>query len=168
MHESRSLGVDEINFDLIYGLPEQTLTTWEQTLRQVIELWPNRLAVHGYAHVDWRAENQKAFNDTVKLPNAHERIALSCFAHSILLEAGYEHLGMDHFALAGDSLTIPHGNGTMRRNFMGSSTQAGARVLGLGASAISSTSYVYSQNHAPIQAYNNSMSLLGNAVARGC
>jgi oxygen-independent coproporphyrinogen-3 oxidase len=165
--ESRARGIEEINFDLIYGLPEQTLESWRKTLEQVINLQPNRLAVYGYAHVDWRAKNQQAFNETVYLPNAHERIALFCLTHSMLQDAGYYYLGMDHFAREDDSLTKAHRAGTMRRNFMGYSTQAGVRVIGLGASAISSTQYAYSQNHIPIQAYNNSMMLLGNAVARG-
>lgn len=163
----RAVGIGEVNFDLIYGLPEQTLESWRKTLEQVIQLNPNRLAVYGYAHVDWRATNQYAFNDTVHLPNAHERIALFCLTHSMLQEAGYYYLGMDHFAREDDSLTKAHQAGTMRRNFMGYSTQAGVRVIGLGASAISSTRYAYSQNHVAIQAYNNSMMLLGNAIARG-
>jgi oxygen-independent coproporphyrinogen-3 oxidase len=167
VQESRSRGISEINFDLIYGLPEQTLATWKETLQQVIELRPNRLAVYGYAHVDWRAQNQRAFNEKFNLPNTHERIALFCLAHSMLRDAGYDYLGMDHFALNDDSLSKAHREGTMRRNFMGYSTQAGVRVVGLGASAISSTSYAYSQNHVPIQAYNDSMHLLGNAVVRG-
>lgn len=167
VEESRAQGINEINFDLIYGLPEQTLETWRKTITDVIELRPDRLAVYGYAHVDWRAKNQQAFNTNVTLPNPEERVALFALAHQMLREAGYYYLGMDHFALENDTLTRAHRDGTMRRNFMGYSTQAGVRVLGLGASAISSTKKAYAQNHVAIQEYNSAIHSLGSGVARG-
>lgn len=165
--ESRAHGINEINFDLIYGLPEQTLETWRRTLTDVIQLRPDRLAVYGYAHVDWRAKNQQAFNSKVNVPNPQERVALFALAHQMLSEEGYYYLGMDHFALETDTLTRAHHDGTMRRNFMGYSTQAGVRVLGFGASAISSTTRAYAQNHVAIREYNSAIHSLGNAVARG-
>ena len=167
VQESRAQGIGEINFDLIYGLPEQTLDTWRSTIIDVLELRPDRLAVYGYAHVDWRAKNQQAFNTKCTLPTPQERVALFSLAHQMLTEAGYYYLGMDHFALENDTLSRAHREGTMRRNFMGYSTQAGVRVLGLGASAISSTKRTYAQNHIPIQEYNSAIHSLGSAVARG-
>ena len=165
--ESRRIGINEINFDLIYGLPEQTLEGWRETLKTTIMLKPNRLAIYGYAHVDWRSKTQKAFNESYRLPTPQERIALFVLAHQMLTEAGYYYLGLDHFALENDSLTRAHKNGSMRRNFMGYSTLAGTRVLGFGASAISSTQQSFAQNEISVDAYQQKISESGHALTKG-
>jgi len=142
----RSNGFGSINMDLIYGLPVQTLDSFTQTISDVIEMRPERLAVYSYAHVPWAAPAQKILEKRHGLPSADEKLALFLRAASMLQDAGYVHIGMDHFALPDDSLSVALAEGTLRRNFQGYSTHAGVDIHGMGMSSISQTHHQYFQN----------------------
>lgn len=156
---SRELGFAGINVDLIYGLPGQTLEGFADTLVKVGLLRPDRIALYGYAHVTWITKAQKAL-ERVHLPTPSERISLLLLALERLGDLGYEHIGLDHFALPTDSLTQARDSGKLNRNFMGYTTHRGARILGFGVSAISSLPGAFSQNAKDLVGY-------GAAINRG-
>lgn len=141
---SRELGVARINLDLIYGLPHQTTATMHATLDRVIALRPDRLAVFGYAHVPWMKPHQKALPEEA-LPGPLERAGLFLTARERLLAAGYEAIGLDHFAVPDDPLAIARRERRLYRDFMGYSTRPGGSLVGLGPSAISELPDRYAQ-----------------------
>ncbi len=163
----RTRGASGVNFDLIYGLPSQTRERWQETIREVIAMKPDRLALYGYAHVEWKSVAQKTFDKKAQLPNAEERVDLFVDSYTALTSADYYYIGMDHFSLAGDALTRAHQQGTMRRNFMGYTTGADTRVLGFGPSAISSLSDAYAQNAIAVSDYQELINEVGSAINRG-
>ena len=152
IEESRRLGFDSINVDLIYGLPFQTLDSYEQTLDQVIELSPDRLAVFNYAHVPWMKKHQQLLPEA-EMPSAADRLRLLKLIIERLTEAGYVYIGMDHFAKPEDELTEALHNHTLHRNFQGYSTRAGAEVFAMGITSISQLNNVYAQNVKDIKTY---------------
>ena len=133
---ARQRGATGVNLDLMVGLPHQTPTTLACTLQQVLELRPDRLAVFGYAHVPWLKRHQQAI-DASTLPGPHARATLTLAAHRMLTDAGYDAIGMDHYALPDDPLAVAHRTRTLDRNFMGYTPHRGLPVLGVGMSAIS-------------------------------
>lgn len=133
------------NFDLIYGLPAQTLQTMSGTLDTVLEYRPSRIALYSYAHVPWMKSHQKLL-ERHHLPTPAEKLALFGYAYDVLTSNGYVHIGMDHFALPKDELTLSLQQKTLHRNFMGYTTRRGLDILGFGASAISSVGGTYVQN----------------------
>ncbi len=145
MNESRRLGFDSINIDLIYGLPYQTVTSYEDTIDKVIELSPDRLAVFNYAHVPWLKKHQKVIPEEA-LPSATERLAMLKLVIEKLTAAGYVYIGMDHFAKPEDELSQALWDHTLYRNFQGYSTRAGAEVYAMGITSISQLNNVYAQN----------------------
>jgi oxygen-independent coproporphyrinogen-3 oxidase len=145
-----------VNFDLIYGLPGQTLQSMERTIRQTIELRPDRIAFYSYAHVPWKSKGQRLFDEN-DLPSSEEKLELYKLGKVLFTEAGYADIGMDHFALASDDLFKAHVNGKLHRNFMGYTTQAGGLVLGLGVSAISDMTIAYAQNQKALHDYYGSI-----------
>ena len=134
-----------INFDLIYGLPGQTLDGWKQTIGSVIEMAPDRLAVYSYAHLPANIKHQAKI-DAAALPAANIKSALISRARGLLEEAGYAAIGMDHFALPGDELCAASREGRLHRNFMGYTTIADTQTIGIGPSAISFVGNTYTQN----------------------
>jgi len=150
----RSHGAAAINLDLIYGLPGQTLESFDMTLSRVIELAPARLALFGYAHVPWLHAHQRALEKYPR-PTPAERAALFDIGYLRLSEAGYRHVGMDHFALPEDELVKALDEGRLHRNFMGYTTQRGLDLAAFGASAISAVNGVYVQDTKNIQNYIN-------------
>jgi oxygen-independent coproporphyrinogen-3 oxidase len=149
---ARSLGFSSVNFDLIYGLPLQTEESFRNTVERVVELMPERIALYGYAHVTWKKKVQKTLQRH-DLPSPAERINLFLLALETLSQAGYEYIGMDHFALPQDSLTKARASGRLNRNFMGYSTHQGTSVIGAGVSAISSTDSMLAQNNTNLEHY---------------
>jgi oxygen-independent coproporphyrinogen-3 oxidase len=143
----REAGVESLNLDLMYGLPLQTRGDLLATLDQVITLRPSRIALFGYAHVPWMKPHQKLINEA-DLPGPIERFAQSQAAAAYLVEAGYQVIGLDHFALADDSLAIAARQGRLHRNFQGYTTDEAPTLIGLGASSIGRTPQGYVQNHA--------------------
>jgi oxygen-independent coproporphyrinogen-3 oxidase len=148
----RRQGCSAINFDFIYGLPGQDLATAAATARQAVRLAPSRIALYSYAHVPWIHPGQKSLEKT-GLPDPDEKLALFLVMLDTFQDAGYLPVGMDHFALPGDSLARALGDRSMRRNFMGYTTGRGTDLLAFGASAISSIGSAYSQNAKGLDAY---------------
>ncbi len=132
----RAAGVSSINFDLMYGLPGQTDADIEDTIASCLELAPDRLAVFGYAHVPTMLPRQRRI-DATALPGSATRFAHAEFANDLLVAAGYEAVGFDHFALPHDALAVAASAGTLRRNFQGFTEDPADVLLGIGASAIS-------------------------------
>jgi oxygen-independent coproporphyrinogen-3 oxidase len=162
----RKNGCERFNFDLIYGLPGQTLESVGETARIVRELRPSRIALYSYAHVPWIQPHQKALEE-VGLPDPDLKVALFLTMVDRLLEAGYESIGMDHFALPEDPLTQALKRRTLRRNFMGYTTGRGLDLLAFGASAISSIGTTYSQNHKQPEEYIEEIGKSRLPVVRG-
>jgi oxygen-independent coproporphyrinogen III oxidase len=148
---ARDLGFRAINFDLIYGLPLQTISSFSTTLDRVIAMRPDRLAVYGYAHMPRVFKAQRQIRN--ELPNASDRLSLLQLAVGKLGEAGYEYIGMDHFALPGDSLAQAKHNGTLHRSFQGYTTHANRDLVSFGVSAIGQVGDLYVQNHKSLQDY---------------
>lgn len=141
----RRVGVFSLNLDLMYGLPRQGVAEVEATLRQVLTLRPERLALFGYAHVPWMKPHQKLIDDA-ELAGPAGRFAMSRAAHDLLVAEGYVAVGLDHFALPHDDLAAAARAGRLRRNFQGYVTDASEILIGLGASSISRTPDLYVQN----------------------
>jgi oxygen-independent coproporphyrinogen-3 oxidase len=153
---SRDLGFTSINLDLIYGLPFQTLKTFEETVDKVIDISPDRIAVFNYAHVPWLKPHQKVIRAET-LPTVEEKLEIFKMTIEKLVNAGYWNIGMDHFAKTTDELTIAQRNKTMYRNFQGYSTKAGADLYGFGMSAIGHFRNTYHQNLKTVNEYCNAI-----------
>jgi len=132
----RNAGVTSLNFDLMYGLPGQTLDDLKETLRETMRLGANRIALFGYAHVPHLIPRQRQI-DGSDLPGQADRFTMAEFGYRRLVEAGYEPVGFDHFALPGDPLAQAALSGRLRRNFQGFTDDQAPVLIGLGASAIS-------------------------------
>jgi oxygen-independent coproporphyrinogen-3 oxidase len=165
-NNAREVGFKSINFDLIYGLPKQTLTSIEKTINQVIELRPDRIAFYSYAHVPWTSRGQRLFNEN-DLPNAEAKLSLYLKGKELLTEAGYVDIGMDHFALPEDDLYKAWLDGTLHRNFMGYTTQKTSLLLGLGVSSISDVGIAFAQNKKDLHGYYEHINKGELAVTRG-
>lgn len=137
--------IHHINFDLIIGLPEQTLATVSQTLDRVLALQPSRVAVFPYAHVPWMKKHQKLL-EKHELPKTALRYDMAEFTQARLKESGYEAIGIDHFALPDDPLALAFKNGNMRRNFQGYTDDPARTILGFGLSSISQFEDTYTQD----------------------
>jgi oxygen-independent coproporphyrinogen-3 oxidase len=148
----RANGFRSINVDLIYGLPKQTPTGFSRTLDIVTEARPHRIAIYGYAHMPQIFKAQTQIVDA-ELPDAEAKLALLQLAIQKLTEAGYRHIGMDHFALPDDDLAIAQDAGSLHRNFMGYTTHADCDLIGLGVSAISHIGDSFSQNPRELPAW---------------
>lgn len=148
----RSAGIAGINFDLIYGLPKQTVQSCIETVRLAVQLRPERFSVFGYAHIPAFKKHQRLI-DEASLPDAKERNEQAEAIAEELVKAGYERIGLDHFAMPDDQLAVAARNGTMRRNFQGYTTDDCDTLIGLGASAIGRLPTGYIQNHVPLGLY---------------
>jgi len=164
--EAREVGFKSVNFDLIYGLPKQTLQGIEKTIRQTIELRPDRIAFYSYAHVPWASRGQRLFDEN-DLPSAEEKLQLYLKGKELLSAAGYMDIGMDHFALPKDDLYEAWLNGRLHRNFMGYTTQNTSFLLGLGVSSISDAGIAYAQNKKSLHEYYESIQRNNLAVFKG-
>src|SRR5690606_14892719 len=133
VHSARRLGCASINMDLIYGLPLQTAESFAHTLEQVCALRPDRIALYGYAHLPERFKPQRRIVPA-ELPTGETRIELLGSAISRFLDAGYDYIGMDHFALHDDTLARAKRAGLLHRNFQGYSTQPDCDLVALGVS----------------------------------
>lgn len=153
---ARALGFGSINFDLIYGLPLQTLSTFGATLDRVVKMRPDRLAVYGYAHMPTLFKAQRQIRRE-ELPDAPARLALLQLTVERLCAAGYVYIGMDHFALPTDSLAKALDNGTLHRSFQGYTTHANRDLVSFGASAIGQVGNVYIQNYKSVADYQQAV-----------
>src|SRR6185369_4133747 len=164
--EARRVGFKSVNFDLIYGLPKQNLQSIERTIKEVIELKPDRIAFYSYAHVPWASRGQRLFAEN-DLPSPEEKLNLYIKGKELLTDAGYVDIGMDHFALTGDDLYNAWLDGTLHRNFMGYTTQKSSILLGLGVSSISDVGNAFAQNKKALHEYYESIEKNELAVFRG-
>jgi len=163
----RRLGVGSINFDLIYGLPRQDAGSCIETVRQALELRPDRVAVFGYAHVPSFKPHQRRIDENA-LPSPAERLEQSHAIAQELAAAGYEPVGLDHYALPSDPLAVAARTGSLHRNFQGYTTDPCPTLIGLGASAISRLPGGFVQNEARIPGYQRRILGGGLATARTC
>ena len=163
---AREIGFESVNFDLIYGLPKQTLESITRTFEQVLDLKPDRIAFYSYAHVPWTSRGQRLFDEN-DLPSPEEKLQLYLKGKKILTDAGYVDIGMDHFALKNDALYKAWQNGTLHRNFMGYTTQHTSILLGLGVSSISDIGIGFAQNKKKQHEYYECISKKALPVFRG-
>jgi oxygen-independent coproporphyrinogen-3 oxidase len=162
----RAAGVAGINFDLIYGLPHQTVDTLLETIRLCVEMQPDRIALFGYAHVPWMAKKQRLI-DEAALPGGEERLLQSQAAAVALIEAGYVAIGLDHFALPTDSMAKAAKAGSLRRNFQGYTTDRAETMLGVGSTSIGRTPWGYVQNLTETGAWSRAIDAGVLPVAKG-
>ncbi len=148
----RDLGFHSINLDLIYGLPYQTMESFEKTVDTIIDIAPDRIAVFNYAHVPWLKPHQKLIHQE-DLPEPELKLEIFKMTTEKLMAAGYWSVGMDHFARQTDELAIAQQNGTLYRNFQGYSTKAGCDLYGFGMSAIGHFKETYQQNVKNVREY---------------
>jgi oxygen-independent coproporphyrinogen-3 oxidase len=150
--EARASGFRSVNLDLIYGLPLQTLDSFNATLDKALEIAPDRIALYSYAHLPSLFMPQRRIQEA-DLPSAEAKLQILTLAIGRLTRAGYLYIGMDHFAKPGDELAVAQSQGRLQRNFQGYSTQAGSDMLGFGVSAIGSVGASYYQNAKDLTAY---------------
>jgi len=154
--QARSAGFEQINLDLIYGLPRQTMQSVDETLDAVLALDPDRLATFSYAHLPAQRPHQRAI-PIGELPNTLQRVEL--FRHIVerLTGAGYVWIGFDHFARANDPLVIAQREGRLHRNFMGYTPYPARHLLGVGMSSISEVAGTFAQNAAELAPWSQSV-----------
>jgi len=163
---ARRIGFESINVDLIYGLPKQTPESFDRTLAQVAQLRPDRIALYGYAHLPERFKPQRRIV-VVDLPGAANKVAMLARALAAFDAAGYDYIGMDHFALPDDALAVAKRQGRLHRNFQGYSTQPDCDLIGLGVSAIGKIGATYSQNAKSLEDYQDLLDQGHLPVVRG-
>ena len=142
---AREAGFESISFDLIYGLPHQSVASFDATLDLVIGMRPDRLAVYNYAHLPQRFKGQRMIDD-IDIPSPEVKLDILHRTIDRLCDTGYQYIGMDHFALPEDELVTARANGTLQRNFQGYSTHRECDLVALGVSAIGSIGNVFAQN----------------------
>jgi len=143
---AREIGYTSVNYDLVYGLPLQTMTSVDDTIRKVVQLRPDRISFYSYAHVPWvKGVGQRRYSE-VDLPKDEEKRALYELGKALFADNGYSEIGMDHFALSHDNLYRACNQGSLHRNFMGYTDQHTSLMIGLGASSIGDSWYAYAQN----------------------
>ncbi len=163
---ARTRGYRGINVDLIYGLPLQTAASFERTLESVIALRPDRAAVYSFAFVPWVRGTQKGINEA-DLPPPSAKMELFAIARERFLAAGYEPIGMDHFALPGDELARARCEGRLRRNFQGYAVIPGDDVIAVGISGIGDVRGRYVQNEKKLSNYETAIREGRLPVVRG-
>ncbi len=163
---SRKLRFQSVNIDLIYGLPLQTPESFERTLDEVVRLRADRIALYGYAHLPERFKPQRRIH-VEQLPPPADKLTMQHQAIARLEDAGYVHIGMDHFALPDDGLAVAMKRGMLHRNFMGYTTQPDRDMLGLGVSSIGRVGPTYAQNHRTLDEYRAAIEDDQLPIARG-
>jgi oxygen-independent coproporphyrinogen III oxidase len=166
MEEARASGFRSINADLIYGLPKQTLDSFDRTLDQVIALGPDRIALYGYAHLPTLFPPQRRIAEA-DLPSPESKLQILTLAVGRLTRAGYLYIGTDHFARPADELAIAQQQGRLQHNFQGYSTYADSDMLGFGVSAIGRIGPTYYQNRKTLDEHYAALDAGRLPVARG-
>jgi oxygen-independent coproporphyrinogen-3 oxidase len=162
----REAGFTSVNFDLMYGLPAQTVESVARTAQQAAALRPDRISVFGYAHVPWFKKHQTMINEA-ELPGIAERYRQATTIEAELRSLGYAAIGLDHFALAHDELTQAAARGTMRRNFQGYTTDVSDALLAFGASAIGEFPQGFVQSARDTLAWSQKIDHAESPVTRG-
>ncbi len=164
--EMREAGVEDVSFDLLYGLPKQTRDSFSETLDMALSLSPDRFAVFGYAHLPAALPRQQMIKQE-DLPDPQSRAALAEMACDRFVAAGYAAIGFDHYARPDNALAIAMREGRLRRNFQGFTDDIAETTIGFGASAVSYAGGVYVQNHKDIKSYRHKVDAGALPVARG-
>jgi len=162
---AREFQIGGINVDCIYGLPKQTRASFAATIGQVLSLRPDRVAAYAYAHVPWVNHAQRAYE--VDLPNRLEKFGMIADAMRTFAAAGFEQVGIDHFAAPNDALAAAARDGSVGRSFMGYSPRRPETLIGVGASAISASSDAFAQNEHDVKHYIDAAAR-GALAERGC
>ncbi len=162
----RAAGIGSINLDLMYGLPYQSVASVETTVRRALALDADRIVLFGYAHVPWMKRHQRLIPEQA-LPGGDQRFAQSRAAAEVLIGAGYEPIGLDHFAKRDDPLARQQRAGRLHRNFQGYTTDESQTLIGFGASAIGTLPDGYVQNAPSAAAYRAAIAAGRLATARG-
>ncbi|MEH6471696.1 MAG: oxygen-independent coproporphyrinogen III oxidase [Halopseudomonas sp.] len=163
---ARELGFKSINVDLIYGLPHQTIDSFSRTVDAIIELGPDRLSVFNYAHMPDRFRSQSHIKDE-DLPSPADKLVILENTINQLTDAGYQYIGMDHFAKPDDELAIAQREGHLHRNFQGYTTHSDCDLVAMGVSAISQIGDVYYQNEHDLKLYQAAVADKAQGVKRG-
>lgn len=166
VERAKALGFRSTNLDLIYGLPHQNSETFAKTLEQVLTMQPGRLSVFNYAHLPQLFAAQRKIKE-VDLPSPQEKLAMLEQTINTLTGAGYQFIGMDHFALPDDELAVAQREGVLHRNFQGYTTQGDCDLLGLGVSAISMIGDCYAQNQKELKKYYHQVDEQRHALWKG-
>lgn len=164
--QARKNHFESISVDLIYGLPKQTVESFEQTLHKIIALSPDRISTFNYAHLPARFPAQRKIKDH-DLPKPQEKLAILESTIKLLTQSGYLFIGMDHFAKPEDELAVAQREQLLHRNFQGYTTQQNTDLLGLGVSAISMIGECYMQNQKEIALYESQLQTEKNALWKG-
>ncbi len=164
---ARDAGFQSINADLIYGLPKQTVASFDRTLAQTIDMRPDRIALYHYAHLPQMFKPQRRIADA-DLPSSVVKGELFEHAVHAFEQAGYVHLGLDHFALPDDELAVAQREGRLHRNFQGYCSHDSGDLIALGVSAISSVGDVYAQNDKTLDGYYTRIGRGELPIVRGC
>jgi len=164
---AREIGYESVGHDLIYGLPFQTLRSIIKTISLTAKLRPDRIAFYSYAHVPWlKGNGQRGFDDQ-DIPKDNEKLKLFLAGKSLLTGLGYEEIGMDHFALPEESLSVALKNGRLHRNFMGYTTTNTKLLIGLGVSSIGDSWSAFGQNIKTLKDYMAAVNAGDFPVYRG-
>lgn len=166
MDEARRIGYTSINFDLIYGLPRQTLESITDTMARSMSLQPDRISFYSYAHVPWLKPGQRHYSEE-DLPSGPDKLALYVIGRQVITDAGYRDVGMDHFALPSDSLWQAASQGRLHRNFMGYTDRYTPLLIGLGVSSIGDAWTAFAQNVKTVEAYHEAVNQGKLPVFRG-
>ncbi|ROH88101.1 oxygen-independent coproporphyrinogen III oxidase [Pseudomethylobacillus aquaticus] len=164
--QARQLGFHGINVDLIYGLPRQTPASFMQTLKTLLQLRPDRIALYAYAHLPERFKPQQQI-DSASLPAGPDKLQMLAMAIERLQVAGYDYIGMDHFALPDDALAVARRQGRLYRNFQGYTTRQEGDLIALGVSSIAKVGATYSQNEKTLTRYYEALERGHLPIARG-
>ncbi|HJW15420.1 MAG TPA: oxygen-independent coproporphyrinogen III oxidase [Thermoanaerobaculia bacterium] len=165
VEQARALGFPSINMDLIFGLPFQTAESFSETIDKVLEIGPDRLAVYSYANVPWMKKHQNVL--APHLPDERTKFEIFRTALERFTDAGFEYIGMDHFARPTDELARARVDRTLHRNFQGYTTKAGTDLVGFGMSAIGGIGASYVQNRRDLGPYQQDVAAAGAATFRG-
>ena len=164
--EARRNGFRSINIDLIYGLPHQTLESFSNTLRRIIGLSPDRIAMYNYAHLPHRFPPQRRIHEE-DLPDSATKLDILGNAIELLAAAGYDYIGMDHFARPDDELAVAQRSGSLHRNFQGYAAHAQCDSVSMGVSAISQVCDNFSQNTTSLEEYHQALAQSRLPIVRG-
>ena len=165
VEQARALGFPSVNMDLIFGLPFQTAESFSETIDKVVAIAPDRLAVYSYANVPWMKKHQSVLEP--HLPDERTKFEIFRTALERFTAAGFEYIGMDHFARPTDELARARTERTLHRNFQGYTTKAGTDLVGFGMSAIGGIGRTYVQNRRDLGPYQQDVGAHGAATFRG-
>ena len=166
LETARKIGIKGINFDLIYGLPFQTVESFARTVDRVLDMKPDRLAVYNFGYLPERMIHQRKIKPET-LPSPKTKMTILLDSINRFCEAGYNYIGMDHFSLPEDELSIAQENRTLHRNFMGYTPKSGVDLLGIGVTSISEFNGHFIQNAHKLKTYKQQISESNLSGSRG-